>query len=409
MGGIRIKPVSFAPLTDRSHLLSYNVAIMAMSQSPAVLSPSATDPETPDLWERERSTVLRGVSVGALSASAETDASYSIRLVRPFIRILRGSTVVPESILDELDRLDQDHRLPAAIVHQMLEAMVSATGDPDIGLKGARARSPGDGGVLEYAVSSASTAGDAIAAAGRYASLMTDALELRLELVGTDAVVRLDNRVTLPRAGMDFQVGAIYRAFSCIWATGAAASLRVYLSYEAPADTSEYARTFGSAPVEFDAPFSGFKFDAAWLSAKLASAESTLHDVILRHAEKMLAELPRARKLTERVRSAILNELAGGNPSVAHVAPRLHMSARTLERRLEREGTTFSELLDDMRKGLALRYVGSQDLAFTEVAFLLGFSQVSSFHRAFKRWTNETPLNYRRARAGMRPSSPPPA
>jgi AraC-like DNA-binding protein len=62
-----------------------------------------------------------------------------------------------------------------------------------------------------------------------------------------------------------------------------------------------------------------------------------------------------------------------------------------------------------MRKGLALRYVGSQDLAFTEIAFLLGFSQVSSFHRAFKRWTNETPLNYRRARVGMRNSTPPPA
>lgn len=352
--------------------------------------------------------MLRGVSVGALSAGAETDASYSIRLVRPFIRILRGSTVVPDSILDELDRLDQDHRLPAAIIHKMLEAMVSMTGDPDIGLKGARARSPGDGGVLEYAVSSASTAGDAIAAAARYASLMTDALEMRLEVVEKDAFVRLDNRVILPRAGMDFQIGAIYRAFSCIWAAGAGPSLRIFLSYDAPEDTSEYTRTFGGTPVEFGAPFTGFKFDAVWLSAKLASAESTLHDVILRHAEKMLAELPRARKLTERVRSAILNELAGGNPSVAHVAPRLHMSARTLERRLEREGTTFSELLDDMRKGLALRYVGSQDLAFTEVAFLLGFSQVSSFHRAFKRWTNETPLNYRRARAGMRSSSPPP-
>jgi AraC-like DNA-binding protein len=362
-----------------------------------------------ELWQKERSTVLRGVSVGALGAHADTEASYSIRLVRPFIRILRGSTVVPEAVLDELDALDQDHRLPAAIIHQMLEAMVAATGDPDIGLKGARARSPGDGGVLEYAVSSASTAGDAIAAAARYAGLMTDALEMRLEVVENDAIVRLDNRVVLPRAGMDFQVGAIHRAFTCIWAAGAGPSLQVFFAYEAPEDTSEYARTFGSAPVHFGAPFSGFKFDAVWLSSKLASAESALHDVILRHAEKALAELPRARKLAERVRSAILSELAGGNPSVAHVAPRLHMSARTLERRLEREGTTFSELLDDMRKGLALRYVGSQDLAFTEVAFLLGFSQVSSFHRAFKRWTNETPLAYRRARSGMRSSSPPPS
>lgn len=382
-----------------------------MPESPMALQKSVPPQpgEARTLWEQERSTVLRGVSMGALGASADTDASYSIRLVRPFLRLLRGTTFIPASILDELERLDQDHRLPASIIHKMLEAMVSATGDPDIGLKGARARSPGDGGVLEYAISSASTAGDAIAAAGRYASLMTDALELRLEVVGPDAFVRLDNRVILPRAGMDFQVGAIYHAFSCIWAAGAGTSLRIFLSYPAPDDTSEYTRTFGTTPIEFGAPFSGFKFDAIWLSAKLASAESTLHDVILRHAEKALSELPRARKLTERVRSAILNELAGGNPSVAHVAPRLHMSARTLERRLEREGTTFSALLDDMRKGLALRYVGGQDLAFTEIAFLLGFSQVSSFHRAFKRWTSETPLSYRRSRLGIRGSTPPPA
>jgi AraC-like DNA-binding protein len=382
---------------------------MAVSQ-PLMPEPSApTDAGGAEaLWQRQRSTVLRGVSVGALGANADTDASYSIRLVRPFLRLLKGSTIIPASILDELEGLDQDHRLPAEIIHQMLDAMVSITGDSDIGLKGARMRSPGDGGVLEYAVSSASTAGDAIAAAARYAGLMTDALEMRLEVVGSDAFVRLDNRVVLPKAGMDFQLGAIYRAFSCIWAAGAAPSLRIFFTYPAPQDMSEYQAIFGSTPVEFGAAFTGFKFDSVWLDAKLASAESTLHDVILRHAEKALSELPRARKLTERVRSAILNELAGGNPSVAHVAPRLHMSARTLERRLEREGTTFSALLDDMRKGLALRYVGAQDLAFTEIAFLLGFSQVSSFHRAFKRWTNETPLNYRRARLGMRASTPPP-
>jgi AraC-like DNA-binding protein len=383
---------------------------MAMPDSPttsATTQGSENDAET--LWEEQRPIVLRGVSLGALGANAEPDASYSIRLVRPFLRLLRGTTIVPAEIIAELDGLDQDHRLPAAIIHQMLDAVVSMTGDPDIGLKGAMARSPGDGGVLEYAVSSASTVNDAIAAAARYAALMTDALEMRLEIIGKDAFVRLDNRVVLPRAGMDFQVGAIYRAFSCVWAAGAGPSLRVYFQYPKPENTAQFAYTFGETPVEFGAAFTGFQFDAVWLTAKLSSAESTLHDVILRHAEKMLAELPRARKLTERVRSAILTELAGGNPSVAHVAPRLHMSARTLERRLEREGTTFSELLDEMRKGLALRYVGSQDLAFTEIAFLLGFSQVSSFHRAFKRWTNETPLNYRRARLGMRGSTPPPA
>ena len=77
------------------------------------------------------------------------------------------------------------------------------------------------------------------------------------------------------------------------------------------------------------------------------------------------------------------------------------MSPRTLGRRLEHEGTTFKELLDDLRRRLALRYVGgARSRALTEIAFLLGFSQSAAFHRAFKRWTGQTPLEYRRERRG---------
>lgn len=86
------------------------------------------------------------------------------------------------------------------------------------------------------------------------------------------------------------------------------------------------------------------------------------------------------------------------NPSVANIASLLHVSPRTLGRRLGHEGTTFKELLADLRRQLALRYVGSSDLGLAEIAFLLGFSQSAAFHRAFKRWTSQTPLEYRRMR-----------
>jgi AraC-like DNA-binding protein len=78
----------------------------------------------------------------------------------------------------------------------------------------------------------------------------------------------------------------------------------------------------------------------------------------------------------------------------------LQVSPRTLERRLELEGTTFTRLLEEVREGLALRYVGGQDLPLCEVAMLLGFSQTTAFHRAFRRWTGQTPLQYRRSSRG---------
>jgi AraC-like DNA-binding protein len=92
-----------------------------------------------------------------------------------------------------------------------------------------------------------------------------------------------------------------------------------------------------------------------------------------------------------------MRELAGSNPSATRTAALLHISHRTLSRKLQQEGTTFKELFDDVRRRAALSYVARRDLGLSEIAFLLGFSEAASFHRAFKRWTGQTPLEYRRA------------
>ena len=122
-------------------------------------------------------------------------------------------------------------------------------------------------------------------------------------------------------------------------------------------------------------------------------------------AEERVAELPLAAPLTQRVRVTIAAELRGGNPSVECVAQRLHMSRRTLARKLESEGTCFKAILDDLRRGLAQRYLVLDDLGVSEVAALLGFSDSAAFHRAFRRWCNQSPSEYRRAQRAAR--SPP--
>jgi AraC-like DNA-binding protein len=331
-------------------------------------------------------------------AEGDYEPSYSARLIRPFVRVLRASANPIGPLTEGQEVIDFDQRIPVSDVHKMLEALVERTGDPELGLKAAQASTPGDGGSLDYAISSAATVRDAIYAAARYIRLVNDTLELRLETLGSSARIVLENRVPMPRAALDFQVGSLFRAFAHVWSLGERDLVRVSFANAAPDAKGEYARTFGASPVDFGASFTGFSFEAARLSRRLASSDSALHDVILGHAEAMLSELPPARQLTERVRNAIVAELAGGNPSVTHIAPRLHMSPRTLERKLEREGTTFSALLDDLRKRLALRYVSNNELELAEIAFLLGFARTTGFHRAFKRWTGETPLNYRRTR-----------
>jgi AraC-like DNA-binding protein len=109
----------------------------------------------------------------------------------------------------------------------------------------------------------------------------------------------------------------------------------------------------------------------------------------------LLAKLPKAEATTDAVRRLLAEELPNGQPRLEQLAPRLHMSARTLHRRLEEEGTNFRRVLTEVRHELAVRHLVERQLAIGEIAFLLGFSEVSAFHRAFKHWTGHAPHAYR--------------
>jgi AraC-like DNA-binding protein len=178
-------------------------------------------------------------------------------------------------------------------------------------------------------------------------------------------------------------------------------SIEVCFCHAAPADARAYAQVFGErATLRFEQPACGFVLPAVALDTLLPTADPHLHDLVTKHADLLLAELPVAESFTARVRELVTAGLPNGTAGAPHVASALHVSSRTLARRLEEEGTSFKDLTEQIRKNLALRYVGQTDLAFSEVAFLLGFSQTTAFHRAFKRWTGQTPLDYRRARRG---------
>jgi AraC-like DNA-binding protein len=257
---------------------------------------------------------------------------------------------------------------------------------------------PGDFGALEYAAASAQTVRGALEVIVRYPRLVNDALSVSLEVDDRQAFLRLNSAIVLPRSSSDFQAAAFYVAMKLRPPIGPAPQIETWFTHARPEDTSEYDKTFPGETVRFGMAANGFMLDVATLDLPLQSADPKLHALIRRHAEILLAELPRAQSFTENVRVLLSRELAGGDPGVAHVATLLHMSTRTLGRRLADEGTTFTELVEDLRRRLALQYVGGRDLDISEVAFLLGFADSSSFYRAFKRWTGQTPLAYRRSR-----------
>ncbi len=332
------------------------------------------------------------------SVSTLGQPCYSNRLARPFfLQLLPENDERANPSLDDLPGIDSEGRTPIALAHEQLDAAVRVTGDQVLGLKAGRAASLGDAGAFDYTLRSAPTMRDAIQVAARYFPLVNEAVDVRLELRGNRAVFRLDSRESLPTAAEDFLVSGLFTNHLCTL-LGDVSRLECWFVHAAPQDAIEYERTFAPATVRFGAPYCGFVFDVDQLDAPIPTADAELHALVCKQADLMLEQLPKSTNLAENVRHMVFEQLPAGHPSAARVARRLSMSSRTLSRRLGREGTTFTALLDDLRRQLALQYVGSQDIAFSEVAFLLGFSHVPSFIRAFKRWTGQTPFRYRRAR-----------
>ena len=176
----------------------------------------------------------------------------------------------------------------------------------------------------------------------------------------------------------------------------------VTFSHAEPAGTAAYVRVFSElATIRFGQPSCGFNFPRQALEDRLPTADPKLHAVVRGLADRLLLELPKADSFTARVRVLLMEGLARGKSSALDVAQALHVSPNTLTRKLAHEGTRFKDLSEEIRRSMALRYVGETDLALSEIAFLLGFSQAAAFHRAFKRWTEQTPLEYRNARRGM--------
>jgi AraC-like DNA-binding protein len=114
--------------------------------------------------------------------------------------------------------------------------------------------------------------------------------------------------------------------------------------------------------------------------------------------------VPRAATFADRARVALSEELQAGNVTAQGLAARLRVSIRTLHRSLAAEGTSYRRLLDQLRLDIAERHLMDDRTSVAEVAFLVGFSEISAFHRAFKRWTGRTPVTFR-AEARIRPPS----
>lgn len=148
-------------------------------------------------------------------------------------------------------------------------------------------------------------------------------------------------------------------------------------------------------PIRFNADATRLVLRASLLDCLLRAPNPGLFDYLGRHATALQQKVQVGTPLSARVRELIAAQIRSGEPAPTAVARTLALSERTLQRRLQGEGTNFAALVDDVRTELARLYLSDDKLAIFEVAFLLGYSEPSAFNRAFKRWTGQSPSQFR--------------
>lgn len=304
--------------------------------------------------------------------------------------------IFAEAALDPAVCDDTDARVPLATLHALWEAVLHRWPRDDAALVGALRYRPGDYLLVGFVCMNSATLGEALGHVVRYLGLWTDDPGMRLHEDATLEVVyrtRFADRPGL-RCATEASLAEILQAARLVTQTDLAPR-EVCFTHPAPADVAAH-EAFFRAPVRFGQPATLMRLRAEQLAMPLPSADPQLGQFLRGLANEALARRSEAPgSFVEELRSAIAEELQRGVPTLGQLARRMALGERTLRRRLEQEGTRFRDVLDQTRAELAESYVRDRRLPLSEVAFLLGFSEPSAFHRAFRRWTGTTPAAFR--------------
>jgi AraC-like DNA-binding protein len=306
--------------------------------------------------------------------------------------------IVAMAGLEDDDLANPDGRIPLSKLVATWQATVALTGDESLGLQVGASTTVRQLGLMGYAMAHSDTLREACRCGARYSRIMQEVVVVVFEEKGERGWLRANPAPVLDamRHPVDARLAmmvAVSREMTGIEIT----PVEVCFPYPQPAETTAH-REFFRAPLAFGRPYSQVTFRRRDLQRPLLSADPSLAGYMAQLAEEVLAALAREGSLVEQMRRAIWVDLSGGRVSLETAAERLGMGSRSLQRRLKGIGTSFTEVLDDLRHEMAVQLLHDPRVAVYEVAFLLGYSDPSTFFRAFRRWEEKPPHEFRRSR-----------
>jgi AraC-like DNA-binding protein len=288
--------------------------------------------------------------------------------------------------------------LPCVAFARLLDRAAAASGNRAFGVHFGARFNPKNIGALAYAVFNSPTVGAALETAGRYIHLHNEAAQvsLREEANGLNYFQYDLKNLAFEKPHQFVEYGMAVALKTLRLMVGSQWNPReVHFSHEAPTDVSEHREVF-RAPVIFACSTTGLVIEREFCSQPIPAADSKLLKVLRPYLDNQLSQVPKEDHRLAPIRRKVADGISDGHPNLRHVAKAMACSSRTLQRQLNNCGIDFRTLVDDTRKRLALKYLKDPNHTLTQIAFLLGYSEVSAFNRSFKRWTGKTPLHYRR-------------
>lgn len=269
--------------------------------------------------------------------------------------------------------------------------------DPGIALRAGQQLRFSDFGVYGYALLSCATMGEAVAFGVQHVALAGPALAKEFRVEGGEAISTGRDVLALGPLLMpitEFWFSAI-QSLICKIIEQPFHPLSLQLPYPRPAHAALYEEVFG-CPVFFDAPTLQMRFDAGLLPLPLPHANPMTAELCTRFCQRMLQTLNDRpeQDILRRIRQQFL-KTPGEYPGLSRMAECLHMTERTLQRHLATAGTSYHQVVDDMRQRLAVEFLENTNLNIEEIALRVGFSDASNFRKAFKKWTGKLPSHYR--------------
>lgn len=317
----------------------------------------------------------------------------------PAEAVLAGSGLAVAALRDAATRVSVRQLL---VVHEQAQRL---SPDPALALRtGARIRLT-HFGLYGYALLASTTPRQAIDFAIKYRALASPLIGLAFGLDGDEAVWSFDDVLGLGtgsdlfRFVFELQLGTQMSLHRDL--LGAALSpTRVRARYAAPPHAAQYGEWLG-CPVAFGSAANEVRFESRWLAHPLAFANPITATVVQQTCDQLLAEMQGAAGLAGRLANLLLQS-PGHFPDIETASAALQMTSRTLRRRLAAEGSAYQQVLDAVRRQLAIDYLQRTAMSVDDIAASLGFSDAANFRHAFKRWTGRTTRAYR----GPVPSGP---